>query len=62
MTQYTMSELLVCAQREITWRRRVYPGRVENRRMTAKQADAEISKMEAIAALLAELARKELLL
>lgn len=60
--RYSATELQACAEREIMWRRNVYPSRVARGRMTQKLADAEIDKMAAIAAHFAELAEKERLL
>jgi len=59
---YTARELVQCAAREVALRRRVYPNRVITGRMSQKQADAEIDKMDAIAALLAEIEDRERLL
>lgn len=39
-----------CAIREVKMRKRVYPRRVQDGRMTRAQADREIAIMEAIAA------------
>jgi hypothetical protein len=39
---------LRCAQRELRWRRQVYPRLVATRRMTQQAADHEIACMEAI--------------
>lgn len=62
ITRYPFAVLADCAQREVKWRRRVYPGRVMTRRMTGAFADLEIDKMEAIAEHFVELANKEKLL
>jgi hypothetical protein len=62
VTDFTNTELQACAEREAKMRHRVYPRWVADERMTQKQADAEISKMEAIAAHFAALAEKERLL
>ena len=59
---YSMRDLAACAERETRLRRKVYANRVETGRMSQGQADAEIRKMEAIAALLAEAAKSERLL
>ena len=59
---FTTEQLHGCALREIRRRKRVYPIRIASGRMTPEKAAAEILMMEAIAALLAELARSERLL
>lgn len=46
---YSDEEKLKCIEREIKMRRRVYPRWVEAGKMTALQADREISVMESIA-------------
>jgi hypothetical protein len=40
---------LECIERELGYRRRVFPRRVDNAVMTQQQADEEIAVMEAIA-------------
>jgi hypothetical protein len=59
---YSMRDLAQCAEREVKLRRRVYANRVETGRMSRQQADAEIAKMGAIAAMLGEMAERERLL
>jgi hypothetical protein len=59
---YSASELQACAAREAKMRQRVYPKWVETGRMTQKNADLEISKMEAIAAHFAAMVEGEKLL
>ena len=49
MTDFTAQDKLTCAVREVGWRQRVYPNRVDTGRMTQKQADREIAMMRAIA-------------
>ena len=44
----TAAEKLACAERELKMRRKVYPRWVEQKRMSAPQADHEIRTMEAI--------------
>lgn len=56
---YATRDLLRCAEREAGLRRRVYANRVLTGRMSQQQADAEIDKMDAIAALLAEIEEGE---
>ncbi len=46
---YTARDKLLCVERELAMRRRVYPRAVTDRRMTAEQADREIDVMESIA-------------
>lgn len=61
-TRFTMSVLLDCAQREVRLRRQVYPNRILTGRMSHRFAREEISKMEAIAEMLAEMVERERLL
>jgi hypothetical protein len=58
---FTVAELRRCAEREAKIRMRVYPGRVDTRRMTQDQACREIAMMEAIAQWLAAEEQAELL-
>jgi hypothetical protein len=53
--QVSLERQLRCVEREIGWRRRVYPQRVAVRRMTQAQADEEIAVMTAVAATLRQL-------
>jgi hypothetical protein len=46
---FTDDDKRAAAEREVKWRKRVYPRRVADRRMTQEQADREIAIMEAIA-------------
>lgn len=46
---WTNEQKLACVEREIALRRRVYPTRVANKRMTQQLADRQISMMEEIA-------------
>jgi hypothetical protein len=59
---FTTEQLYGCALREIRRRKRVYPVRIASGRMTPEKAAAEIMMMEAIQALLGELARSERML
>lgn len=59
---YTMRDLQACADRELRLRQRVYANRVMTGRMSQRQADIEIDRMQAIAKHFAELAEKERLL
>lgn len=47
---FTLKDKLTAVQREITMRRKVYPRRVGDKRMTQALADREIAVMEEIAA------------
>jgi hypothetical protein len=58
---YTLLELIACAEREVRVRQRVYPGRVYTGRMSQREADRQLAMMQAIAAKLRELAQAELL-
>jgi hypothetical protein len=53
--QVSLERQLRCVEREIGWRRRVYPQRVAVRRMTQAQADEEIAVMTAVAATLRQM-------
>ncbi|HWE19653.1 MAG TPA: hypothetical protein VG758_21130 [Hyphomicrobiaceae bacterium] len=46
---YTTADLVKCAEREVAYRRRVYPRLVADERMPRERADREIAMMEAIA-------------
>lgn len=46
---YSTHDKLLCVERELRMRRRVYPRAVTDRRMTAEEAEREIDVMEAIA-------------
>jgi hypothetical protein len=59
---YTAKEKLDAVQREIRMRRRVYPRRVSEQRMTQQLADREIAVMEAVAKDYEDLAVKERLI
>lgn len=53
---YSLAELVKCAEREVAMRKAVYPGRVTAGRMKQETADAEVAKMEEIADRLSGLA------
>jgi hypothetical protein len=59
MMPYTDTEKLEAIRREIKWRKRVYPNRVETGRMPPAEAAFQISIMEAIAVDYERLAAKE---
>ncbi len=48
MRQFTDEEKFKAIEREIRWRKRVYPNRVEVGRMTQHEADYQIAIMEAV--------------
>jgi hypothetical protein len=56
---FTLTELISCAEREVEMRRKVYPRRVHDKRMSQKFADTEIARMEVIVEKLRELAENE---
>jgi hypothetical protein len=62
VSRFGYAVLADCAQREVKMRQRVYPNRVLTGRMSHAFAQVEISKMQAIAEVLVELAKKERLL
>jgi hypothetical protein len=62
LAAFSTEELHGCAIREVRRRKRVYPVRIQSGRMAVEKAAAEIMMMEAIEALLRELARSERLL
>lgn len=55
--RFTAGDLQRCAEREVAMRRKVYPRWVQNGRMSYKQAQEEIAKMQAIAHHFAEMNR-----
>jgi hypothetical protein len=55
----THYEMLTCAERELTFRRRVYPRLIRKEKMSIADADYELKMMEAIAEHFRELARKD---
>ncbi|WP_439137522.1 hypothetical protein [Roseicyclus sp.] len=46
---FTAAEKRAAAERELKFRRRVYPRWIENGKMTQKEADKQIALMQAIA-------------
>lgn len=62
VTRFTLEVLTDCAQREVRWRRKVYPNRILTGRMSHAFAREEIDKMVSIAEILHALAQKEKLL
>lgn len=62
MTTFTFEQKLEAVRRELKYRRRVYPRRIENKQMTQALADEQIAIMEAIAEDMEKEAAKERLL
>ena len=60
--QWSATDKLACIERELGWRHKVYPRRIEQGKMTANQAAREIAIMQAIAADLRSKAQRERLL
>jgi hypothetical protein len=58
--RFTLPELLSAAERELAYRRRVYPRLVLRETMSQKEADQEIALMEAIRAHFESLAQPNL--
>ena len=50
-----IEDQILCVQRELAMRRRVYPGWVAKGRMTQESADLEIQRMQAVLATLRQL-------
>ena len=44
----SLGEQIACIERELNYRRRVYPRQVASRRMSQEQADKEIARMSAV--------------
>lgn len=59
MPGITIQDQILCVQREIDMRRRVYPGWVQNGKMKAEKADAEVERMEAVLRTLKWVAKQE---
>lgn len=59
---YSLQELAECARREVNIRKRVYPTRVANGRMSPRKAAKEIAMMAAIYTAIKTQLDKELLL
>jgi hypothetical protein len=53
---YSLEELIACAERELRMRERVYPLRVREGKMSRQQAESETRKMQAIVFRLKKLA------
>jgi len=62
MTTFTAADKLRAAERELAFRKRVYPRQIAAGKMTDGFAAAQIAVMEAIVADYRELAEKEMLL
>ena len=58
-THYTIAEQLDCIEREIRFRRHVYPRRVANGKMTQVLADRQIALMESVKATLEQIGREQ---
>lgn len=43
-----VEDQIACVERELGFRRRVYPRQVEGKRMTQQMADRELARMEAV--------------
>jgi hypothetical protein len=57
--QFTIAEQLDAIDREIRFRRHVYPRRVAESRMSQKEADRQIALMEAVKATVAKIGREQ---
>jgi hypothetical protein len=57
--EYSVLELIKCAEREVAKRKQVYPKLVADKRMSKATAAAEIGRMEAIVERLKVMARAE---
>lgn len=55
-TDFSLQEQIECVQRELGYRRRVYPRLVETERMKQWKADVEIACMESVLATLQRMA------
>lgn len=60
--RFSAAEKLQCAERELQMRKRVYPGRIANHRMSEGMAERELQLMQAIVDDYRELADKDRLL
>jgi len=58
----TLAEQIKCIEREIGYRKRVYPRLVDQGRMKLDQSDYQIAAMEAVLATLRDAAKAEQLL
>jgi hypothetical protein len=59
MRKFTTRELAQACAKEVGWRQKVYPKRVETGTMSQAQAERQIAMMAEAADVLAELADKE---
>lgn len=58
-SEFTLTAQIACVNREIRWRRYVYPKRVASSKMTLAEAEKEIAGMEAILVTLTNLLIEE---
>ena len=58
-TQHTIAEQLDCIEREIRFRRHVYPRRVADGKMTQVLADRQIALRESVKASLERIGREQ---
>ena len=58
-TQHTIAEQLDCIERELRFRRRVYPRRVADGKMTQVLAERQIALMESVKASLERIGREQ---
>jgi hypothetical protein len=56
----TLDQQIACVERELRYRRRVYPRVVQNEAMTQEEADHQIAAMEAVLKTLKSLQQGEL--
>jgi hypothetical protein len=54
-----LADQIACIEREIGYRLRVYPRRVEDKKMTQQLADRELDRMRAVLATLKRAAESE---
>lgn len=52
---FSREDLLACVDRELRYRQRVFPRRVEQGKMTIEESSREISRMTAVRAVIAQL-------
>ena len=57
--RWSWAQLVACAERELRYRRRVYPRLIDSGKLSVAMAEREISQMEAIQSHLAKLAGAE---
>ncbi|MEG0819582.1 MAG: hypothetical protein RSG56_09065 [Brevundimonas sp.] len=58
----SIEDQIACIDRELRYRRRVYPRWIDGGKMTQRKADEEIARMEAVLATLEEKAKGSRLL